>query len=215
MSQKPANAPICFPDPQRPNDPLLHSAQATECTGGFDAAYTNPVDGSHRRERCAWYANCAQATTSERSRRTQLVQIRPGTFGPVPQPALPPIQQPGFRPGTVPQQMQMQYPQQIQPQYPQYQMQPQQQYQQPQYAAPYVAQYGPMLVPVPMQQPGAQMHAYLSAPEPIDPTEHWFKRLSREVARSMAKSSGHTAAHFFDHNPWKLHEPPKGGNQGG
>lgn len=211
MNQKPAGSPPCYPDPTRPGDALMHSAQAPECAGGFDATYTNPIDNSKRRDRCVWYGNCAQATQMERGRRQALVQIRPnpGTVGPVQQPALPPIQQPGgFRPGA-PLQYPMQQPQQMYQQYPMQQQQP------VQYAAPYVAQYGPMMVPVPMQQPGAQMHAYLSAPEPIDPNEHWSMRLGREIARSMAKSSGHTAAHFFDHNPWKLHEPPKNGNQGG
>jgi hypothetical protein len=73
---------------------------------------------------------------------------------------------------------------------------------------PWVAQLGPQVVPVMYQQPGSQMAAYLTVPEPVDLHEHWFWRLAREVLRSMFKATGHTASSFFDHNPWRAYEPP-------
>jgi hypothetical protein len=73
---------------------------------------------------------------------------------------------------------------------------------------PYVAQFGPQLVPVQYQQPGMQMSAYLTVPEPVDPEESWLWRLLREVVRSMFKATGHTAANFFDNNTLRLHDAP-------
>jgi hypothetical protein len=54
-------------------------------------------------------------------------------------------------------------------------------------------------VPVQYQTPGAQMPSYLANPEPINPNIPWHQRLWHEIFRSMMKSSGHTAASFFDH----------------
>jgi hypothetical protein len=73
---------------------------------------------------------------------------------------------------------------------------------------PWLAQMGPQLVPVTFQQPGMQMPAYLTVPEPINPEEHWMWRLVREIFRSMVKSTGHTAASFIDHNPLRAYEIP-------
>ena len=166
-------------------------ARASECAGGLDPAYVNPKDGSNKRERCAWYSQCAAKTAAQKL--PALVQVRPSKV-------------PSFQPQQQPQQQQ-QVP--VQPPY-------QQQYQYPQQMMPVPQQPAPMMVPpqqaqVPYMVPmnfapqGMQMPGYLTVPEPIVPGQHWGKRLGFSVARSMAKAAGHTIANFFDHtpfNPW-------------
>lgn len=64
----------------------------------------------------------------------------------------------------------------------------------------------PYMVPMNFQWPGAQMPGYLTVPEPVAVGQHWMTRLFYNIARSMAKASGHTVANFFDHttiNPWQ------------
>lgn len=73
-------------------------------------------------------------------------------------------------------------------------------------AAPWVAQMGPMMVPVPHQMPSSQMPYYLTIPEPVDPNVHWLRRLGHEIVRSMFKSASHTGAAFFDHNTFTPHQ---------
>jgi len=196
MNHKPANSPPCFGS-------ILWSASAVECIGGSDPAYENPKTGTNVRDRCNYYSSCASAVSSSRAQQPQLMQIRqnqPGMQGP-PRP-VPMIPRPQ---NFVPQ-----------PQYPQpFQQQPTQQYMQPtqshygvQYAPPYVAQNGPAIVAVPYQQPGHQMPSYLTVPEPVNLNESGWRRLVREIVRSMAKSAGHTTASFFDHNPMRAHQMP-------
>jgi len=203
MTYKPMGAPSCF------GDPTLWSPNAPECVGGMDPGYTHPQTYSHKRDRCSWYSQCASASAVARlnaqptgiAAPVQPVQV---TVPPPPAPAQshPMIQQYGRGPvAQYPMQpMAQQYPQQYLPQAPMTMPQ--------QLLPPWVAQFGPQLVPMTFQQPGAQMPAYLSVPEPVDPDEPWGWRLFREVLRSMFKSSGHTAASFFDHNPWRSYIPP-------
>jgi hypothetical protein len=99
----------------------------------------------------------------------------------------------------LPQQQQVLVPPQQQQMY-----HPQQMMMQPQMAHPMMAMM-PYAVPVNYQMPGAQMPGYLTIPEPVVEGQHWSSRLFFNVARSMAKASGHTVANFFDHspiNPW-------------
>jgi len=202
---KPMGAPSCF------GDPKLWSPNAPECVGGMDPGYTHPQTYSHKRDRCSWYSQCASASAVARlnaqptgvAAPVQPVQV---TVPPPPPPAQshPLIQQYGRGPVV-------QYPMQTYPQYPQYPQYSPQQFPMAmpqQMLPPWIAQWGPQLVPAMFQQPGAQMSAYLTVPEPVDPEEHWWWRLARELLRSMFKSSGHTAASFFDHNPWHTYIPP-------
>lgn len=191
---KPYGSPQCFADDLKPNE-LLWSGAATECAGGHDPAYTNPKDGTHRRERCSWYQRCADTTAAIRTRQHTAPYNAPVQ-------ALPkPIQQ-----------YQQQY-QQLGPrpvQQPSYPQQAASVVQHPgQYVPPYVAQEGPQVVPAPVQQIGAQMPGYLSVPEPYDAYTPWYKRLVRELIRSLLKATGHTTASFIDHTPFVQHKKPE------
>lgn len=192
MTFKPLNSPPCF------GDPKLWSPSAVECVGGLDLGYTNPLTHSHKRDKCSWYGQCATAASNARiGAQTTSIGMQPVTVAPPPSPAQshPMIQTYGRGPGYYPTQG---YP--VQPLIPQ--VAPQQM------VPPWMAQFGPQLVPMAFQQPGTQIGAYLTVPEPVSPGEGWFFRLVREIFRSMLKSSGHTAASFFDHNPWKSYAPP-------
>jgi hypothetical protein len=201
---KPAGSPVCF-------GTKLWSPVAVECVGGMDPAYTNPINQSHKRERCGWYSQCATASTSASvntpspSAAVAPVTVQPSQVlvppPPTPAQSHPWIQQYGRPP--VPSIPSYQNPYVNPYQTPYAQMAPQQ------LLPPWIAQFGPQLVPVIFQQPGAQIGAYLTVPEPVDPNEGWLWRLVREIIRSMFKSSGHTAASFFDHNPWRPYHAPE------
>lgn len=183
-------APTCFG--------TRWEARAAECAGGLDPAYVNPSDGSNKRERCAWYSQCAARTAAQKMpTASTLVQVRPSKQMQVPsfQPAMP-------QPQPQPQQVQQQ-PYQQQYQYPQ-QMMPMPQQPAPVMVYPHQAQT-PYMVPMNFAPQSMQMSGYLTVPEPIVPGQHWGKRLGFSVVRSMAKAMGHTVANFFDHtpfNPW-------------
>lgn len=174
------------------------ASTAKECSGGLDPAYKDPITGSHERGQCKYYAACAQATNMAKMESSAQVQPLPK-----PAPQYPITQQ---FPYAV-QRPQQQYPQ---PQYFQQQQyfQPQQ-FSTPQFAPPWIAQQGPQIVPMPYAQPGGQIPSYLSVPEPVNPNEHWFGRLLREIVRAIFKSSGHTTANFFDHNPFRPYPTPE------
>jgi len=205
MAFVPNQTPSCY------GDSKCWSATAKECAGGLDPGYQHPVSGSHVRERCYWFAQCAQESAAARI-RLQTSAMHPASIpiAPVaPMVAAPrPIPQgPAPRPayGVAPQYPQ--YPQHPQYSYPQYPAQTQNPY--AQYAPPFIAQMGPQVVPMVFQQPGSQIPGYLTVPEPIDPNEHWFSRLIREILRSMFKSGCHTTASFVDHTPWRRYVEPE------
>jgi len=193
------------------------SPSAVECTGGLDPGYINPTNHTNRRDRCDWYQQCASKTAA-----TNLSQQRPGP-PPVPQvipvnrlaqpyqhpqPAVVPVQQGPGRPVQV-------QPQPYQPYHPQYPI-----YQQPQHqtTVPYniamvpahQAYYGPPLVPMAHQVPGAQMLAYLSVPEPVTTGGSWLARFAFEILRAILKAAFHQGAHYVDHRSFtKPEEPPQ------
>lgn len=209
---RPPESPSCFGS-------HLWSATSAECVGGPDPGYTHPQTMAHTRERCRFYSECA--TTSARN-RTQQVQPQ-SNFVPVQsliqrQPTMPaPISptvgvQPPPRPVAPPPNLAPRPP--LQPyQPPTYA--PQQQYQQPYYAPqtftapPHVAQMGPAQVPLQYQQPGAQMPAYLTMPEPMEDGDSGWRVLVRVLFRSIMKAAGHSMASFFDHTPMKAHKTPE------
>jgi len=184
MSMSP---PPCFGSSWSPN--------AVECKGGLDPTYTNPRNGSHLRDKCLWYGQCATKTNANSITRAQPMVspqqlLRPAgmpvTVGsPVMQAPRYPMMQQMLQ---VPQMHMMQAPQMLAP--------------------PHVAYYGPQAVPTSYQQPGMQVLAYLAIPEPVDSTVPWWKRLLHEVLRSMAKSFGHTVANAFDHMTITKPRPP-------
>ena len=209
--------PSCFAKHWDPN--------AVECKGGLDAAYENPRDKTHRRDRCAWFAPCSQTmtyspqTTPQPQTSQQLIPARsllqrPAVDTPPPrlqyQPPQPPFTPP--RPPTH-------IPPPQQPSYQQYQQQysavpPPQPI--PQYAPmpthqamvhPSVAQYGPQLVYQPYQLPASQVPQFLTVPEPVLEGGSW-SRLGFEIARGMGKAFGLTLAAFLDSNPIRRHRQP-------
>lgn len=200
----------------------LWDSSRTECTGGFDLAFSDPKTRSAKRAPCSAAPYC-QPLTLSRKQEQQLIppqQLAPRPPIPAPPMAAPPPMLPHYgaqqpvaaRPPApppvipTPPQTQTYYGQQ-----PYYYGQAQQYAQHyPQHAhylPPALAQFGPMQVPVAYQAQGAQMPAYLAVPEPMDGAV-WWSRLGRELVRAMAKAFGHAMASFFDHNPMRLHQPP-------
>lgn len=160
------------------------SANAVLCKGGLDPNYTNPRDGTHRRDQCIWYQQCAARTCATNLNSNPTVE-------PPRHLMRPPAQLPMMRP--IPQQM----PQQMVQQPPVHHLPVQQAHPGfPPGSHYYNTQHHS---PVPYPAPGAQMPSYLSIPEPIDEAVHWGVRLVHEIFRSMMKSTGHTTAAFFDH----------------
>lgn len=208
---KPPGSPDCF-------GTHLWSATDKECIGGPDPGYTHPVSGAHTRERCKWYQTCATASAQNRT-QSQLIPpqnlVRQPPPAPPPQavPAIPPGVQPPPRPVAPPPGLAPRAPlHQPQPFYSQYPQQPQPVqpvYQPPMFVPPYVAQMGPAQIPMQYQQPGAQMPAYLTMPEPIEPGDGAIKVLARTLFRSMLKAFGHSLSSFVDHTPMKPHKPPE------
>ena len=210
--------PSCFGRSWDPNH--------VECKGGLDAAYENPTDKTHRRDRCAWFNSCSQAMNypthvAQPTPQTQPSQPliparalahRPTVDVPPPRPMMQPPQPP-FTPPRPPTQIpphQPGYTQYTQPMsYYQHQQMPVPAPMQPQpnsmMVHPAVAQYGPPLVYQPYQLPGTQMPHYLTVPEPVEGIS-WGARLGQELARSMGKAFGHTLAAYFDSNPFRRHK---------
>jgi hypothetical protein len=169
----------------------LWDPRAVECTGGLDSLYTNPGDGTHKRERCNWYSQCSVRTTAADMEKRNLVSpqnlIRP------PQPGVlvsqPPSPISPVKPGAI----QIPTPMAMQTHY-------------ANYVTPQQAYYGPAMVPANYQQPGMQVLGYLAVPEPISPIVPWWMRLFHEMGRAALKGLFHTGANFFDHNP--MSRPP-------
>lgn len=191
-------------------------AKHPECAGGLDPAYTNPKDGSHHRDRCKWYSQCATRTTANRTSSNfvpsnHLVRHRQPPPNPAhaaqafvtgamrgitrasqPHPASGKVQvKPGAQPAPTPP---------VQPYYGQ-----------PATAMVHPAMASnPWAVPMNYQTPGAQIPGYLTVPEPVVMGQHWTHRLGLSLVRAALKAGGHTIANFFDHqpmNPW--HPPPQ------
>jgi len=212
----PATAPECF-------GTHLWSATDPQCVGGTDPGYLHPVTKTRNRERCRWYQSCATTSAQGRARPPQVIppqdlirQVKQPTIfqaavQPPPRPVAPHPNLAGRPPLHPPAAIQQYSGQPLPP--PHYYGQPQQQQQMPQpmygmTAPPYIAQSGPVNVPLQIQQPGAQMPAYLTMPEPIDHEEGTAKALGRTLLRSAAKAVGHSVSSFFDHVPLKPHKPP-------
>ena len=182
--------PACFGKSWNPRD--------AECKGGLDPGYTNPSDGTHRREKCTWFQQCGHATQMNNAPAHQPSLIPPHALHqrvsqPQPQPYIPPRPPPGPY-GSV-------------HQTPTYAAQPMQQMA-PSYGmpatmvAPWVAQQGPTLVPLPQQMPSSVMPFYLTVPEPVDPNVSFLKRVALSGSRSMVKAFCHTVAALVDHTPF-------------
>ena len=194
-------------------------AGAKECAGGLDPTFQR--NGSNRRERCIYFAQCASKTQEHRSKGlvhpNQLVpqqraylealkqQIRNAAVNPAaPTPPTPPLQPPApvpaqpVRPVAPTMNPQVMNPQVVPQVMPMGQMVPPQQ------------AMMPWAVPMNFAPPAMQMPGYLTVPEPYVAGQPWYARLGLSVARGMLKATGHVVANFFDHttfNPWN----PNGG----
>lgn len=203
---KPSGSPECFGS-------SLWSATDKECVGGPDPGYTHPVTGARARERCRWYQPCASVSAQNKLIPAQNLVRAPMAPPPLATPAIPPGVQPPPKPVAPNPALGARPPLHVQQ--PSYQYQPQQylqpSYQQPYmtYAPPHLVQLGPAQVPMPYQQPGAQMPAYLTMPEPIRPGDSAIGVLARTLLRAMLKAFGHALASFIDHTPIKPHSPPE------
>jgi hypothetical protein len=183
-----------------------------ECKGGLDAAYENPRDKTHRRDRCAWFVPCSQTMnfqgtaqpTPQPVQSQQIIPTRsllhrpavdvppPRPIAPQPQPPYTPPRPPTHIPAPTP--SYQHYPQYAAPP-PQQQHQPMQQYMAApmQMVPPHVAQYGPQLVYQPYQHPSMQMPNYLTVPEPVMEGDSYMGRLGRDLARRSRTRSPHSS----------------------
>lgn len=192
--------PPCF------GDTKLWSAVEPECAGGPDPKYVEETTGSHIRRRCSFFESCGNTVAKKQQILSAHSLIRPGIpLGPIPAPAVnaPPQRTAMTQAPPTPQQlihsfMQQRPPTVAQPPQVQYYQQPQPQ--------------GPVHSPASVYQLNYAMPAYLSVPEQRQPNQGILSVLGREMVRAMGKSLGHTIAHFFDMNPFKL--PPGQGGQG-
>jgi len=176
-------------------------ANAPQCKGGLDPTVAS-TDGTAMHRRCDWFAKCAAETVKNNlSNRGP----SPQTAQQVKVPIAPPMQSimrgvaQGARQAMVNYASQPASPVQT-PVHPQMAMQPY--YQQPGTIMVHPAQAAlPYMVPMNYQQPGMQMPAYLTNPEPAVEGQHWFVRLMYNIGRSMVKAGCHTTANFADHTP--------------
>ena len=192
--------PECFGKSWDGKDPL--------CAGGLNPAFTDEK-GGHLQPRCAHFETCGTRVQAKRLETAQpLVPASNLTrsFGSYPR--SPGEPQPAPPAPASPQPFQMQ---QIMQQIAQLQAQaqrPQVQYTTPSAPAWAPAQHAPaapvhgyqQMMPVNFQMPG-----YLTVrEETTGGSILWM--LLREILRSIAKSIGHTLAHFFDVTPLKRKE---------
>lgn len=191
-------------------------ANAVQCTGGPDPAYLDE-NGSNVRSRCKLYAKCATMTVKNQTTRKdqQQQQVRPVMQTPIHSvvagitqgAATVLARQQAAQQAVVKPVMQQPQPMVPQPYYG---------YPQPVMVHPMMAQ-APYTVPMNYQQPGMQMPAYLTVPEPVLADQHWFWRLMWNIGRSMVKAGAHTTANFVDHtpvNPYQLPPPADPQQQG-
>jgi hypothetical protein len=188
MLQNPQQPPPCFGK--------SWDGKAPECKGGRDEGYINPRNKTNVRDQCRWYTSCASRTAATNiGPQHQTPPLIPVNRLAQPLPVPVPVQQGPGQPVQIRAAPQPTYaPQYYHPQ------QPAPVPQQSGYLVhPHQAYYGPSYVPMPVPQPGLQVHGYLSVPEPVDDRIHWIKRLFHELLRAMLKSAFHQGAHWFDH----------------
>lgn len=198
--------PLCFGKSWEAGHP--------ECAGGADAAYVNPRDGSHRRDRCGYFSACASRTATNRLQLDRNPELMPASTlvrPPQPPPATPSPQT--YKPfdtvvNSVSQlargtsqalQHRPAPPSQV------YQTQGGHPMSSPWLVHPAHAST-PQYVPMNYTWPGAQMPSYLSVPEPTEVP--LIKRLGFTVLRAMLKAAGHALSNFFDHAPFSKWQPP-------
>lgn len=197
-----------------------------KCSGGLDPVYTNPKARSpsnpngdpkipvHRRDQCVWYTQCAHQTNfnkmrgytssdnSNKSASQQTVAPRSQVVRPTAPSTSTPVHQQWHQPAAPVQ------PQWVQPQPQPQWVQPPQWAHPQQWAPPYIVGQGPQVVPMPFQQPGAQMPGYITVPEPIDPQVPGWLRFLIMLVRSAGKAVFHTGSHLMDHEPFIRYQQP-------
>lgn len=181
------SVPICFGKEWDPS--------VTDCTGGPDPKYVHPINGTHVKERCDFYAQCGARVQAARIGAPLLQAsslVRPPSPGPI-QPSFQQYMQREAQEKAAQQQRAM-HP----TGFPAYPQQTHYLQQQPQH---------PMHYPASAYQLNYMMPPYLSVAEPVEAGGSFFGMLGREVLRALGKSAGHTISHFFDTRPLRL--PPR------
>lgn len=165
------------------------------CAGGLDPTYRDPDTGSHVRERCVFFTTCgARVQASRQQLIPQSQLVRP-----------PQQQQMAYQPPTQPQQTAFpalsQAAQMAQLVRQMEEMQKLIQYQQAQLQGRGITNPLQPSQQLPMMSVEYRMPGYLTVPEPRTKSSSVWSLLSREIARSMFKSAGHTLASFWDTTP--------------
>jgi len=174
----------------------------SECRGGYEHGYINPINGSNSRDQCIFFRSCGAHTQAARVGQARLVPTQNLVRLPPAAPSAPvqaPMQTMATQFGQVQQQQRPLPPQAPVPQ-PVYQQQQQPMVQQ----VPYGYQ---QMQPVNYQMPG-----YLTTPQMQQPNESFASMLAKNLMRSMAKAAGHSFSHVFDVTP--LGDIWGGGNNG-
>lgn len=192
----------------------LWSASSSECAGGPDPGYIHPHNGTHTREKCSWFQACGVANQRNREKRQQMPPMQHQPLMPAQNLVRSNSENNGVQPPPRPVSPHPSIPARPVIHQQTHYAQP---YvtQQPQQAAfttmvpPYIAQSGPVQIPMQYQQPGAQMPAYLTTPEPINYGESGWGILGRILLRSILKAIGHSISSHFDHVPMRPHKPPQ------
>lgn len=173
-----------------------HDEKSQKCVGGADPTYF--ANRSHVRPPCS-----AEATCKKEKEKTLMIGRQRVEY---PRPAEP------ARPTA--------WASPVRPQQTHWRTQPQSQVAPPPPAAQQQQWITPQQASVPAQvpqnypQPGAQVPAYLTVPEPVE--QGLPRMILNAVLRAALKGAFHTAANLMDHVPWGQVPPPgPGGNQGG
>ena len=178
-----------------------------ECAGGYDVMHTNPVTGTHLRERCSLYDECSRIyRTNDAQRKLQNVALQQV----VPVNNL--LRQHQIQPYIQPQPMQLN---RVQQHYSVPQSIPFRNYAtppQPTPTAPVLAppaQYYPSAYsPVQMLLPHEAAPFLTSAEERLEGVSIW-KKVALESLRAGLKGMLQQGAHIVDHTPYYHQEAEK------
>lgn len=215
--------PPCF---GRINDPRTGNEgwdpNCPQCSGGLDPVNTNPNNGSHVLDRCAFFNACGATVQAKKMEQSRQGLIDPRnlnrsppilppasyTAAPPPLPPPPAVSTPSYMQRFTENQQQLALQQEQQRKA----VLQQQQYQQ-WLAQQQMPQGMPSMGYQQMMPVNYQMPAYLTAPEVPQPGGFW-RMLGHTVVRSMGKSIGHSIAHLFDTVPFGGPKPPSGSSGG-
>ncbi len=177
-------------------------ANAPECAGGLDPAFTDPKNGSHIRQKCPFYDSCGARTRIAANGQTTVVPIQQQqqVFRPT-APLLPPpslFQPKPTSPGlqSVAQAVQA-------ASMASHQVRPPIMPVVPTVHHSVVGQTYPQYMALDFRMP-----SYLTVPEPVMPGDTVWSVLGRELIRAGLKAFGHALASFVDRTILRRNPPP-------